>query len=117
MKTYEFTLQNKPFTRMKNGQKQIEMRLFDERRQKLEVGDIIRFKNTESQEVLTTEIIALQKFNDFNELYAHYSAEELGYLRGEEVSPFDMGQYYNPAQIERFGTPAIRIKVLSSEIS
>jgi len=42
---YEMKLQPQPFVAVKNGSKIIESRLFDEKRQLINLGDQILFKN------------------------------------------------------------------------
>ncbi|HOE54062.1 MAG: ASCH domain-containing protein [Bacilli bacterium] len=116
MKRHEFTLKPIPFMRIKNKQKVIEMRLYDEKRQKLRVGDFIYFTNTETKEILKVEILELTRYLNFTELYAAYTPKELGYLDGEEVAPSDMEEYYKKDDIDRFGVLAIYINVLNSEI-
>ena len=45
-------LKNEPFVSIKNGLKTIEMRLFDEKRKQIKVGDTIEFTNIVSLEKL-----------------------------------------------------------------
>ena len=117
MQKHEFTLQPAPFKRMQQGIKKVEMRLFDTKRQKLQVGDFICFTNTVTKEQLNVQIVELKQFRDFKALYAAYSPFDLGYEPGEEVSSSHMEVYYNNVQIMKFGVLAIRIKLLNSEIS
>lgn len=44
---HRMKLNNKPFTMIKNGRKNIELRLYDEKRRKLNIGDEIIFENLE----------------------------------------------------------------------
>ena len=41
-------LHPEPFAKIKDGSKTIELRLYDEKRQRISIGDTIRFINTES---------------------------------------------------------------------
>ncbi|OQA78071.1 MAG: hypothetical protein BWY30_00886 [Tenericutes bacterium ADurb.Bin239] len=115
MKKHYYTLRPQPFNRIKEGRKKIGMRLFDDKRQNLKVGDVICFTNTETNEELNVEVLALTRFKDFNELYAAFTPLDLGYLEAETISPQDMEKYYSARQIMKFGVLAIRIKVLNSE--
>ena len=68
MKTFELRLHDQPFASIKSGTKTIEMRLFDEKRSQYSVGDILIFKKRSNEnETLKTEIVALHKFNSFEE--------------------------------------------------
>ena len=44
MKIHQMKLNNKPFNMIKNGRKNIELRLYDEKRRKLNIGDEIMVK-------------------------------------------------------------------------
>ena len=44
---HEMTLFPKPYASISSGQKTIELRLYDEKRQSIHIGDQIRFTNTE----------------------------------------------------------------------
>ena len=44
---HEMTLFPKPYASIASGQKTIELRLYDEKRQSIHIGDQIRFTNTE----------------------------------------------------------------------
>ncbi len=46
---HEMLLAPKPFEMMKSGQKTIELRLYDEKRKHIQIGDRIRFYCTENQ--------------------------------------------------------------------
>ena len=46
---HEMGLQPKYFDYIKNGTKRIELRLFDEKRQRIRLGDIIEFTNPDGE--------------------------------------------------------------------
>lgn len=48
--THSMQLTPSPFQMIKEGTKTIELRLFDEKRRKIQIGDIIEFSNTETGE-------------------------------------------------------------------
>ena len=52
MKLYE-----SPFEKIKSGRKTIELRLYDEKRQKVEEGDTITFTNTVNGEKLRNMVL------------------------------------------------------------
>ena len=47
---FSMKLNPKPYKMIKDGQKTVEMRLYDEKGQAISVGDIIKFQNTENTE-------------------------------------------------------------------
>ena len=105
-------LQPIPFDKIKSGHKKVEMRLFDERRKALKVGDLITFTNNDTEETLVVEILKLTSFKNFEELYAHYDKADLGYNKNEVANPDDMLIYYPKEKIEEYGALAIEIKLV-----
>lgn len=101
-----------PFRKIKDGTKTIEIRLNDEKRRKLSVGDTIRFELlTNTDEVMTTEIMSLTPFSSFKELCAAYAPESYG---SENKDAYEsMYFYYTPEDEEKYGVLAIGIKVLT----
>lgn len=60
-------------------EKTMEVRLYDDKRQKLRTGDCIRFINVEdSNDTIETEVIALHKFNIYRELFASEHLDKCG---------------------------------------
>ena len=112
---YEMNLNPGPFEVMKSGLKTIEMRLDDERRKDIKIGDIIIFIETVTKEQLKVEVLDLYRYPSFEELYKHFDKVELGYQKDEEASPNDMLEYYPKDKIEKYGVLGIRIKLLHAQ--
>lgn len=110
---HEMKLNNEPFERIKNGTKTIELRLNDEKRKLLTVGDYIEFTNKVTNEKLLVEVIDLFKYNSFEELYKHFNKIEMGYSINEEANPKDMENYYSKEEQEKYGVLGIKIKKLT----
>ena len=112
-KKYVMHLQEKPFKMIKSGKKTIEMRLNDEKRQKIKVGDVLIFiLDSEKFEYIKAKVVALHKCPSFDELYKNFDLEKLGYKKGETGSPEDMSKYYSKESIEKYGVVGIEIKVI-----
>ena len=109
--TYEMNLHPGPFELIKSGQKDIEMRLYDDRRKAIRIGDIIKFINRDTNETLIVEVINLYHFNSFDELYRNFDKTRLGYKTDEEANPSDMELYYFKEQIQKFGVLGIEIQL------
>ena len=76
-------LYQSPFEKIKNGSKTIEIRLNDEKRRKISVGDYIKFtKLPNEDEQILVKVIALYPYATFEELYAAYDFSEFGCERG-----------------------------------
>ncbi len=109
---YRMRLDKAPFEKIKSGKKCVEMRLNDERRCVLCIGDIIVFADNSSTEVLRAEITELRAFRDFYELYSEYDKRDIGYDDGDTADPADMYMYYDKEKIEKYGALAIALKVI-----
>ena len=108
---WEMNLNSRPFELIKSGRKEIEMRLFDERRRNIKIGDDIVFTNNATQEKLLVEVVNLYRFDNFEELYKFFDKTKLGYLPEEEASPKDMEEYYPLDKILHYGVLGIEIKL------
>lgn len=109
---HEMKLNNQPFETIKKGNKKIEMRLCDEKRSSILIGDEIEFSHRETGEKLRTRVVNLTKFNNFEELYEHFDKSVLGYEENQIANPCDMSQYYSQKDVEKFGTLAIEIEII-----
>ena len=104
-------LHNKPFMLIKDGIKNIEMRINDEKRQLIKIGDNIQFVNRFTNEIIYTEVINLYYFNNFEELYNNFDKVSIGYDKNDDANPNDMNKYYSKEEIDKFGVLAIEIKL------
>ena len=66
------------FKAIKNKEKDIEIRLNDEKRQLIRVGDIIEFEHIDTKEVIKTKGVNLYKFKTFKELFDKFPSNRLG---------------------------------------
>ena len=109
---HKMNLAPSPFKAIAAGQKTVEMRLCDERRVNISVGDEIEFENIETIQLIRCKVVGLAHFRDFFELYSHYNKAVLGYNEDDIANPEDMYQYYSPEKIAQNGVLAIEIKLL-----
>lgn len=109
---HEMRLHNDPFCLIKSGTKTIEIRLNDEKRQLIKVGDIIEFENRISKEKIKVKVVALHKFINFDELYKSFDKVSLGYGEDEVAKPSDMEIYYSKEQQDKYGVLGIEILVI-----
>lgn len=87
------------------------MRLNDEKRRLLKIGDLIVFTNKDTGEKVIVEIDDLKPFLSFDELYASYPKRAIGYRNDEKPDPRDMLEYYREEDILKWGALAICIKL------
>jgi len=108
---HKMNLNDGPFNNIKSGFKTIEMRLYDEKRRMINDGDIIEFTNRITNEKISTKVIKLYIFNNFEELYKQFDKISLGYKENEIASPNDMNIYYSKEAQEKYGVVGIEIKL------
>ena len=109
---HKMNLNPEPFAMIHSGQKTIELRLNDEKRCMIKVGDRIEFSQTETGEKLIAEVIALRKFDSFAELYRVLPLLKCGYTEADiaTAKPEDMNLYYTTEQQSKYGVLGIEIK-------
>ena len=108
---HKMKLNNGPFVAIKNKTKTIELRLNDEKRQKINVGDEIEFTNNVTSEKLLVDVVNLHKFDSFSELYKHFDKILFGYGENELADAKDMEEYYSKEEQEKYGVLGIEINV------
>ena len=109
---HEMKLNNTPFASIKNKTKTIELRLNDDKRQKINVGDEIEFINNVTSEKLLVDVVNLHRFDSFSELYKHFDKILLGYDESEQSVARDMEEYYSKDEQKEYGVLGIEIKVV-----
>ena len=105
-----------PFRAISLGKKTIEMRLYDEKRSKIKVGDEIEFENIETHHKIKCAVINLTKYKDFFELFSNFDKTVLGYDENETSNAEDMYAYYSSEQIKKYGVLAIKIKPIAENL-
>lgn len=101
-------LNSEPFKMISDGTKTIELRLYDEKRQKIRVGDFIEFSETDkSENKITVRVTAFHCYENFEELYKSLSAEKFGYKADETANPTDMEKYYSKQEQSLYGAMGI----------
>ena len=97
------------FELVKDGKKDVEVRLNDEKRQKLKVGDTLIFlKRPDELEKVEAKVIGLEYFNDFIEVANHYKMERIHQpeLTKEEYVN-DMQRFYSKEEQNKYGVVCI----------
>lgn len=102
---YTMNLKDHPFHMIQSGQKNIEIRLYDEKRQQLSVWDTITFTN-ESLWVITKKIIWLSVYDSFATMFAVHQLSCFGGDSIEEITE-RLYTYYTPEDEKKHGVCAI----------
>jgi len=109
-------LYDSPFKKIQSGTKTIEIRLNDEKRRKISIGDYIIFtKLSEPEKKLTVEVTALYPYSTFKALYEAFSFSEFG-CEGYTIQQLLDGTYkiYSKEKEEQCGALGIRIELVDT---
>ena len=109
---HNMRLHNSPFELIKSGTKTIELRLNDEKRRLINIGDIIIFENRTTNEQIRVKVVNLHKYDSFEKLYKHFDKVSLGYAKDEDANYKDMEKYYSSSEQEKYGVVGIEIKLI-----
>ena len=107
---HNMKLNNNPYNSICYGKKDIEMRLYDDKRRLINIGDIINFTNIDTLDNFDVKVIDLHKYDNFDELYKRFDKVRLGYKEDELASSEDMEEYYSKEDIDKYGVIGIEIK-------
>ena len=105
-------LQPEPFEKILSGQKTIELRLYDEKRQQILEEDTIEFSCLGNDDrSITAKVSALHLFPSFKMLYEKLPLNQCGYTTDElqNASFKDMEQYYPAEEQKRYGVVGIEL--------
>lgn len=107
---HRMKLKAEPFRKIRDGLKMIELRLNDEKRQNVQIGDYIEFTlMDDTSQNLTTRVIALHHAANFDELFQQIPCEKLGLT--EPPAPDYMDAYYPKEEQEKYGALGIEIEL------
>ena len=108
---HKMKLQEDPFERIKNGAKTVEFRLYDEKRQSIQIGDEIEFsKLPELQEKLLVKVIDLYREESFEKLFKKVFVGEDEKTIKEKAET--MHRFYTSEQEKEYGVVGIKIEVI-----
>ena len=111
---HEMKLQQKYYDFIKRGTKRIEIRLFDEKRQQLKIGDTIKFLKEDNQdESFEVKVIGLLRYNSFEDMFKDFDISLLSdksMTKDELISVLE--KFYTKEKQEQYGVLGIRIELL-----
>ncbi len=105
-------LQPKYFDYINKGTKRIELRLFDEKRQLINIGDTITFqKEPELKAEMNVKVIGLLRYNTFEELFNDFSIEIMADREMTKEELLDvLEEFYTKEKQKQYGVIGIRIE-------
>ncbi len=112
IKTHNMKLNNEPFIQMKNDLKTIELRLNDEKRGLIKIGDEIIFTNASDTTLkINCRVVKLHYFDSFKTLYETLPLLKCGYTidNVNDASYKDMEFFYSKEEQSKYGVVGIEI--------
>ena len=105
-------LQPKYFDFIKDGTNRIELRLYDEKRQSIQLGDIIEFAKSDDEK-FKAEVVGLLRYNSFADLFEDF---DISILADSSMTKQELlevlGEFYTEEKQAEFGVIGIRIKLI-----
>lgn len=111
MTTHQLKLATEPFNAIVSGNKTIESRLYDAKRQKIQIGDRIIFTNRDnSEQTVTAEVVGLLRCATFRDLFSHNNPRKFG---GESVEWLEkqIGEFYSLSDQLENGVIGIKFEI------
>ena len=113
MKEHIMHLSEEPFNWIKEGRKVVEVRLYDEKRKRIEIGDVIVFKKLNGDEEIKVKVKGLLRFESFENLFLFIPKK---YLAHESLSLSEqierIRRYYSEEKEKKYGVLAIWFEVI-----
>lgn len=113
---YDMKLQKESFDYIKNGTKRLEIRLNDEKRKQLKLGDIINFHLISNKDkIIKVKIIGLLFYDNIKQLINDYDISILtckNMSQEQLISSFN--NIYSKNQQQKYGILAIKFKLLTN---
>ena len=104
-------VQTKYYNLLKSGVKTVELRLWDEKRQLIKVGDQITFSDLSNPvDSFTAQVLALHRANSFDELCKIISPTQAGFVSKEELIDC-LQEFYTPEAQSQYGVVGIEVKI------
>lgn len=112
--SHEMKIRKIYFDKIKSGQKIYEIRLNDEKRQQIHVGDMVIFKNADSQaETIQAVVKDLNLFKSFEEMTTSISPKEIGFENSSIAEIVDTyHEFYTPENENKYGVLAIKLALV-----
>ena len=111
---HEMKLQPEYYNFILNGTKRIEIRLYDEKRQQIKIGDRIKFlKEPELSEFFSAKVVGLLRYSSFEDMFKDFDISilaDISMTKEELISVLE--QFYTKEKQEQYGVLGIRIELL-----
>lgn len=107
---HNMKLQEAPFNLIKSGEKTIELRLLDEKRKQIKIGDLIRFYHNDNSSIFVdANVIDLHISDCFDNLFECLDITKAGFDNIGELQEI-MQKYYPLEEQNKLGVVGIEIE-------
>ena len=108
---YDMKLNEKPFNAIKEGIKKIELRLYDEKRAKINLNDYIVFHRIDNEEeTLKVKVVGLLRYNSFEDLFKYVDYNLSGPANSLEEKLNGIRNIYSEEKEKQYGVLGICIE-------
>lgn len=108
---HEMKLNEKPFNNISCGTKKIELRLFDEKRAKINLNDFIIFKNTtDLSKTIKVKVTGLLRYNTFEDLFKDIDFNICGPANSLHEKLINIHKIYSENDEKKYDILAIHIE-------
>ena len=109
---HELKLQPRYYEYILDGSKDIEIRLYDEKRQKINLGDIIIFKKEpELNESFKVKVVGLLRYENFDSLFNDFTIDRLADRSMSKLELLEeLEKFYTKEKQKEYGVLGIRIE-------
>ena len=107
---HAMNVKTKYYRLLKSGVKTIELRLYDEKRQKIKVGDTVLFSDSSDEtDHFSAMVVALHRADSFSSLCEQIDPAAAGFSSSRELLEV-LGEFYTSAAQKKYGVVGIEIK-------
>lgn len=107
MATHNLQLATEPYEAIKARKKVIESRLYDEKRQQIQLGDELVFTNRETPgQTINATVIGLLRYGTFEDLFSHNAPAKFGGPSVEWLTN-QINEFYNLESQKKYGVVGI----------
>lgn len=112
---HHLNVKKKYYNLLKSGQKIIELRLFDKKRQQIKINDTIEFSNLSNpDDKFQARVIDLHRAKNFISLCQIIDCQKAGFTTSEELIKA-LSEFYSLEQQHEFGVVGIEVKTTTAK--
>lgn len=110
---HDMKLNDKAFNNIKKGLKKFELRLYDNKKKNISIGDTIIFHNLNNlEDTISVSVIALLRYPTFAELFSDIDYNLCGTANSLEEKLEHIHTFYTIEQEKKYGILAIKMQLI-----